>query len=232
MRQTQREIEVKLAVADVRVAKRKIAALRAREVGRVYEMNTLYDTPKDTLRKRGHLLRLREIRQGSERWGVLTHKGPSIKGAQPGAPRIRSGQVAAPRVLYKERVESEALVESPRRQERSLRAMGLRPVFRYEKRRTSYRLPRGEKWAGRLLIELDETPAGNFWELEGPRRAIDRAARLLGYSRADYITMSYSAVWSEYSRRNGIPWGDMLFKRARRSGKPRTSGKRTLRPRP
>ena len=217
----QREIEVKLAVADVSAARRAIAALGASASGggRVHEMNTIYDTPNDTLRKRGHLLRLRVIRTergrparklAGRRWGVLTHKGPSLR-----EPQARG---AAPRgSRYKERIESEVLVASARiaGQERMLRAAGFAPAFRYEKHRTSFRLPERIKWARKLMIELDETPAGAFLELEGPRRAIDRAARLLGYSMADYITRSYVALWSEHCRRGGLPWGDMLFGRTK-----------------
>jgi len=52
--------------------------------------------------------------------------------------------------------------------------------FRYEKYRTTFRLPDSNAWANGLLIELDETPIGTFVELEGPAAAIDRAAEELG----------------------------------------------------
>jgi len=42
--------------------------------------------------------------------------------------------------------------------------------FRYEKYRTTFRLPDSNAWANGLLIELDETPIGTFVELEGPPR--------------------------------------------------------------
>lgn len=190
-----------MPVASLKAARQAMAALRARGFGRVHEMNTLYDTARQTLRKRGHLLRLRVVHgQGRQRWALLTHKGPSMRPAE-GIPR------------YKEREESEVGIANPKGQERILHAAGFLPVFRYEKYRTSFRLPARLGWARSLLLELDETPAGAFWELEGPRRAIDRSARLLGYTRADYITKSYFALWSDYSRRERLPWGDMLFKR-------------------
>jgi adenylate cyclase class IV len=84
---------------------------------------------------------------------------------------------------------------------------GMRPSFCYEKYRTSYSLP----GAGGAHVELDETPAGVFLELEGPRRAIDRMARRLGYRPADYITRSYAALHYEDCRHRGVPAGDMLF---------------------
>ena len=83
---------------------------------------------------------------------------------------------------------------------------GLAPSFRYEKYRTSYRVP----GAGAQL-ELDETPAGVFLELEGPRRAIDRLARRVGFGPHEYITRSYAALHFEKCRRRGVRAGDMMF---------------------
>lgn len=216
-----REVEIKLEVASAAAARGTMRKLGARDLGRVHEMNTIYDTPQDTLRKRGQLLRVRvATTKGGKKWGVLTRKGPSLRSVQPAGRQIRRPQsgLTVPRELYKEREEREVMLAGSRiaAQGRKLRAAGFGPVFRYEKHRTSYRLPAKVAWARRLVIELDETPAGTYWELEGPRRAIDRAARLLGYSRTDYITKSYVALWSEFCRRQGMRRGDMLFRRLRR----------------
>jgi hypothetical protein len=71
--------------------------------------------------------------------------------------------------------------------------MGLRPWFRYEKYRSTYRLPGFSE----LLVELDETPIGDFLELEGECGAIDRCAVLLGFRPADYIVKSTARCsWS------------------------------------
>jgi adenylate cyclase class 2 len=90
---------------------------------------------------------------------------------------------------------------------RILRALGLHPVFCYEKFRTTYALPdvRG------LKIELDETPVGIYLELEGPVAGINRGARLLGYRRKDYLTDSYGSLYLADCRRRGRKPGDMLF---------------------
>ena len=92
-----------------------------------------------------------------------------------------------------------------------LEAVGLRPIFRYEKYRSTYSLPQ----TGSLKVELDETPAGNFLELEGTPRAIDRAAALLGYRREDYITKSYGALWME--RKGAASGGETVI--GNRSGR-------------
>ena len=80
-------------------------------------------------------------------------------------------------------------------------------MFRYEKIRTSYRI----SGARGVHLDLDETPCGVFVELEGPRRAIDRLARRLGYRPEDYITLSYAALHFEDCRRRGVRAGDMVF---------------------
>jgi len=67
------------------------------------------------------------------------------------------------------------------------------------------------RWAKDLLVELDETPVGNFVELEGPAEAIDKAAEALGYTRKDYLVKNYLALYAEDCRRRGVPPGNMLF---------------------
>ena len=91
--------------------------------------------------------------------------------------------------------------------ERILRALGLGPVFQYEKFRTTYVLP----GIPGVKVELDETPVGSFLELEGTESAIDRAATSLGYSSADYSTKTYGALYIEFCRSRGVRPGNMLF---------------------
>ncbi|MCL5286624.1 MAG: hypothetical protein M1453_01325, partial [Acidobacteria bacterium] len=87
------------------------------------------------------------------------------------------------------------------------RQAGMSPSFRYEKFRTSYRVP----GAGGVHVEFDETPAGVFLELEGSRRAIDRMARRLGYGPGEYITRNRAVHLLEECRRRGVRAGDMVF---------------------
>jgi adenylate cyclase class 2 len=89
--------------------------------------------------------------------------------------------------------------------------LGLRRWFRYEKFRTTFRLPSALTWARRLLIELDETPIGVFVELEGPAKAIDRTARALAFQKSDYVLANYMVLYREYCRQRGEKPGDMLF---------------------
>lgn len=207
---------MKLRVVDRRGLLGKLSRLNARAAkARVYERNTLYDTPDGVLARDGQLLRVRVERRAGRAGnvtrrahaatsgGMLTYKGP------PRNPRAGKEQ-------YKVREEREVRVADPETLGRSLERIGLRPWFRYEKYRSCYRLP----GLRRLVVELDETPIGDFLELEGDRGDIDRAAARLGYGREDYITLSYGALFGQWQRRGtgrpvepvpGTGLGDMLF---------------------
>jgi len=234
------EVEVKLGVGDLAAIRKRLARLKARPgaAGRVHEMNYLFDTPQGGLAKHGQLLRIRvaEPERGAARTGrvakhsgnsgmeaVLTYKGPSELPGEAQPSRIqnqsqsqRSLNAAAPRTRrrqgrYKVREEIEVGVADPGRLKAIFEALGLRGWFRYEKYRTSYQLPASLRWAKGLEILLDETPIGNFLELEGPPEAIDQAAALLGYSHSDHITKSYLQLYLDQCRKQGLPASDMVF---------------------
>ena len=200
-KRTHREIEIKLRVADLPSLLRRLRRLAIQSRGRTLEQNTLYDTPSSHVRRCGRLLRLRRetpappgstIRRARHRT-ILTSKAPP--------PALR-GQ--SPRPRYKERLERELVVHNPGLWPRLLRSLGLRPAFRYEKYRTTFKLPG-------LHLDLDETPAGVFLELEGTPRAIDRAARSLGFTPRDYLRSTYWDVYAADCRRHGRTPRNMLF---------------------
>jgi adenylate cyclase class 2 len=210
---TRREIEIKLRVPDASALRHRLKQLHAREIfPRTYESNTLYDTPSRNLNRRGQLMRIRieqpsanarNIRAARTSSAILTYKGPSrsFRGSQT-TPRKRNGSTR-----FKVRDEVEVVVSDGEQMCGILHALGLRPTFRYEKFRSTYALPgiRG------LKVEFDETPVGLFLELEGSATAIDRAARLLGYTRSDYVTESYGALYIADCRRRGRRPANMLF---------------------
>jgi adenylate cyclase class 2 len=199
-RKTNPEIEIKLRIADLRATARAIKALGAVSRGRLFEQNTLYDTPQSDLRRRGWLLRVR-IETAADKTPskprlhrvLLTSKAPL---------RQAHGTKKNPR--YKERAEREVIADPSRNWPASLAALGFKPRFRYEKYRTSFRL-RG------LHMDLDETPLGAFLELEGQPKAIDRVARALGYTPADYIRGTYWDVYAADCRRRGRKPKNMVF---------------------
>lgn len=213
------EIEIKLRVSDPSALRWLLVTLGARRLSRVHENNVLYDTSRQTLRRRGQLLRLRvERRLGpgagpgklsgkgqkvQKQRGILTYKGPTRN--LPGHSKALKHPAMS---HYKVRQEQEILVEDAEALRSLLEALGLRPVFRYEKFRTTYDLPD----IPGILVELDETPIGVFLELEGNPRAIDRVSRRLGYGPEDYLVSSYGALYLAECRRRGVRPSNMLFR--------------------
>jgi adenylate cyclase class 2 len=209
-----RETEIKLKISDIRAFHRALKRIGARLVGdgsgRVREENLIFDTPQGGLAKHGQLLRIRietpEARgrsksRSSNRRVVLTFKQPVA-----GSPENRSK-----RGRYKVREEIELQVSEATALAKIFEGLGMSGWFRYEKYRTTFRLPASSAWARGLLIELDETPIGTFVELEGPAEAIDRAAHELGFSKQDYILKNYLLLYVEDCRKKGRQPNNMVF---------------------
>ena len=181
------EIEIKLRLrADLAQVRRDLRKLGFRITKRrALESNILFYNSKRVLRKHGKLIRLRRV----GRHALLTYKGP------------------AEQSKYKRREEDEITLSDGAVVEKIFTHIGYHPVFRYEKFRTEYSK---SSEAGKVL--LDETPIGNFFEIEGTPRWIDRTARLLGFSVEDYINRSYGYLYLAYCRERRIRPKDMLFK--------------------
>jgi hypothetical protein len=78
----------------------------------------------------------------------------------------------------------------------------MRETLRYQRYRTVCGC-RGS--SGSRQLAYDETPFGNYIELEGPKRWIDQTARQLGYQRKDYITLGYPTLYSLWRRESEQP---------------------------
>lgn len=179
------ETEIKLAVPDLAAARRKLRSAGFRvSRRRVFEANTMFDTPELTLRGAHSMLRLR---QAGDLF-TITYKGA------PEAAR------------HKQREEIESEISDGGAMRELLGRLGYRAVWRYEKYRTEYHI---EGEAGKAM--LDETPVGNYLELEGRPGWIDRTARGLGFAHRDYILASYSRLYLERTSALGVPPGDMVF---------------------
>jgi adenylate cyclase class 2 len=183
-----REIEIKFQVKDLRGLALKLKAAGFRlETRRTHEMNTLYDLPGQKLRKRKELLRLRQY--GSD-W-KLTHKSSSTTGR------------------HSSRTEFETGVEDGKTMDAILRALGYSPSFRYEKFRA--------EWTdNQAKVVVDETPIGNFCEIEGPSRWIDATAKKLGVSVEDYITRNYATLFADWKRETNSAANEMTFREVMR----------------
>jgi adenylate cyclase class 2 len=213
-----RETEIKLKIEDVKGFHRLLKKLGARPVGdasgRVHEENVIFDTPQGGLAKHGQLLRIRtetpEGRGNSMKSKpkpprvVLTFKRPIARSAGSDSDHLGDS-------LHKVREEIEMEVTDATTLTTIFEGLGMSGWFRYEKFRTTFRLPASKAWARGLLVELDETPIGTFVELEGPAAAIDRAAAELGYSRRDYVLKNYLTLYVDECRRRGEQPVHMLF---------------------
>jgi len=178
-----KEIEIKFRVTDVSALTRQLrAAGFHRCTPRTHEMNTLYDLPGDVLRNRKELLRIRKY--GST-W-TLTHKSGKKIGR------------------HSSRIELETEVADGKTLDAILHALGYSPSFRYEKFRSEWVDAQGQ-------IVVDETPIGNFCEIEGPPRWIDATAKKLDVSPKDYITKNYATLFAEWKREANSPADEMTF---------------------
>ncbi len=184
------EIEIKFRVRDQGALHKAALHAGLREVTpRTLEQNTLYDTPERRLRQAGQLLRLRLY---GHKW-LLTHKRKLTvaEGAQPSGP-------------HKVREETESQLADGAAVEQVFLALGLRPVFRYEKFRTEYSDGIGH-------LTLDDTPIGEYAELEGPPAWIDATALALGVPESEYIQQSYGELFLMWKRDAGSPAENMTF---------------------
>ncbi len=188
------EVEVKLRIRSSKAVRKKLTALGCVEtVPRSFEENWTWDFGDQRLRRKGQLLRLRRF--GGQ--CSLTFKGSPIRSRH-----------------FKVREEFETEVGDMRVLAQILEKVGLQIVFRYEKFRTSYfRKTPGTR--EQITVTIDETPIGNYLEMEGSQRGISHLARALGYAAEDFIKESYGALFENSELRK--QQRDMVFpKRLRR----------------
>jgi adenylate cyclase class 2 len=196
-----KEVEIKFRVGDAAELNRRLRAAGFRRVTPpTHEMNTLYDVAGLGLRKRGELLRLRKY---GDAW-VLTHKAKGKAGR------------------HKTRVELETRVADGAAMDAILTALGFRPTFRYEKYRA--------EWSdGKGHVVVDETPIGNFGEIEGAPRWIDATAKALAIATADYITDTYAGLFFAWKRRTRSAAMEMTFRAIGTPSKPAQPARRIKR---
>ncbi|MFZ0744558.1 MAG: class IV adenylate cyclase [Terracidiphilus sp.] len=181
------ETEIKFRVDDLAAldARLREAGFRL-ETPRQFESNVLYDWPDRRMRKRTEILRIRHY---AGRWTV-THK------------RIPDSGVGEDR--HKHRVETETEVSDGEVLAQVFIALGLAASFRYEKWRSEWSDSEGH-------CVVDETPIGDFAELEGTADWIDRAAGRLGVSASEYMTLSYGRLFDQWQQEHHSSAQDLTF---------------------
>ncbi|HXF03873.1 MAG TPA: class IV adenylate cyclase [Blastocatellia bacterium] len=187
MSDVRREVEVKIPCQE-NPLDRFPELVREIVAARHFEDNWLLDFDDRRLARKDSVLRVRLV--GDRGW--ITFKR-AVKDDTP----------------YKVREEIEAETDNPQAVLALLRHLDLKPVFRYQKFRTSYRvsLPSGAS----LSAMYDETPIGNFLEVEGTEAAIDEFLGHLGIAQHAVITLSYPALYKARCRESGGSDTEMVF---------------------
>lgn len=194
------EIELKFPVSDPADFQSMLPSLGFHlDTARTFERNTLYDTPARNLREQRQLLR---IRQYGSIWTV-THKRPA------------DDTTTQPSSRYKVRIETETHVDDGEAAALIFTQLGYAPVFRYEKFRTEWsQMPlfaaeRADGALGHLVV--DETPIGNYAELEGPTDWIESMLELLLVDPATCITDSYGKLFDTWKQSTGSSAEHLTF---------------------
>ena len=86
-----------------------------------------------------------------------------------------------------------------------LEAIGFNPSFRYEKYRSEWSDSTGH-------VVIDETPIGNFGEIEGQAKWIDATARRLNIPVKSYLKESYAELFASWKRKTRNKAKEMTFK--------------------
>ncbi len=105
---------------------------------------------------------------------------------------------------HSSREELETEVADGKKMDLILRALDYSPWFRYEKFRAEWTDGKGK-------VVVDETPIGNFCEIEGDPRWIDATAKKLGVAEADYITKNYAGLFAEWKAATKSRAEEMTF---------------------
>jgi len=150
---------------------------------RTLEDDLVLDTPEQKVFRSGGLLRLR--RRGDD--FLLTLKGPSDEDG-----------------VVKARTEVETRVMDGAATLDLFEQLGFQVALRYQKYRTHYDCP--VAGCDALAVSLDETPIGDYVEIEGPPEQIHRCAAALGFDKDAYETRSYLELHRDHGNS-----GDMVF---------------------
>ena len=212
------EIELKFPIHDLARLQARLPGLGFQlDTPRTFEQNVLYDTPGRALRESKQILRVR--RYGSL-WTV-THKRTTEASPQPTTIRAR----------YKVHIETRnQLVDDGPALGAIFELLGYKPVFRYEKFRTEWSqitpparraalrardastAPKSQRSPPtRSHLVIDETPIGDYAELEGPPAWIDDTLARLGVDPANCLTDSYGRLFLGWKQRTGSSAENLTF---------------------
>ena len=177
------EIEIKIKITNIEEIKKKIISLDFKLIkSKFFEYNIIFDTNKKNLNRKNCLLRLRK----KNTQNVLTLKKTPLK-----IPHFSR---------YKIREEIEIEVTDFEKTKEILSILGFEIFFIYEKYREIYK-------KNNIKIMIDQTPIGDFIEIEAQETEIDEISRQLGFNKKHYIKKSYYSLYRQQKNT-----GHMKFK--------------------
>jgi len=212
------EIELKFPISDLARLQSQLPGLGfLLDTPRTFEQNTLYDTPERTLRQSKQILRIRHY---GDIW-TLTHKRNPLQSTN------NDPTQDGPTARYKVRIETETRIQDGPELGAVFEQLGYAPVFRYEKFRTEWSqitstidgplFANVEPPAGLPALNpcchlvIDETPLGDYAELEGPPAWIDSTLAKLGVDPATCLTESYGRLFTAWKDRTGSSADNLTF---------------------
>ena len=177
------EREIKLRYASVTSAREAVTAVGATPLrGRRLQDDRLLDWPDGRLRQRRCVLRIRDEAPS----GWLTFKAP---------PQLATMKV---REELETKIGDAALLLT------LFERLGLQVWFRYQKYREEF-----ERHG--VIVAIDETPIGDFVELEGDESGITTLAQAMGRTREEYELTSYRGLFVKERAGRGMNTTQMVF---------------------
>ena len=186
-----KEIEAKFRLSDPELLRERLRRLDAVWSGRVFETNSIFDTPDRRLRNADRGLRVRQwqsLDADGRAGATLTFKGPREAGE------------------LKSREEVETPVADAAATATILQQVGFEVVVIYEKRRETWRL-------GDCEVTIDELPRlGWYAEIEGPDPAGVQSARAeLDLADTPLVHESYVHLAATHGARDEYGRRRLLF---------------------
>lgn len=170
------EIETKIPISSLSQLKSRIVSLGfSLKQRRVLERNIVYDFRDNRLKKMDYLFRLRE--SGGQ--VILTFKKSRNHSAHPS---------------LKIRDEIDVNISCSERMHAICQGIGLKPVFIYEKYRTTFA-------KGEIHLMIDETPIGNFLEVEASKKDIEDLLPKLDAKMEDCLSLTYWELFRQKSKK-------------------------------
>ena len=180
-RLTMIEREIKYQVEDFYPYRKQLLGQGAKRQSSFLEDNIVFDDEGESLKREAKLLRLRRSDTVT-----ITFKKP------------------VDRTRFKIMEEYEIEVSDFDEAEKIINSLGFRKVFRYQKRREVFTLHDTH-------ILLDETPIGNYIEIEGTEEHILKLSKGIGLEPEQGSSKNYMELYREYCAQNNLKPTDMLF---------------------